>query len=137
MEKYYSRIEQNKLIFSLLRFKDITGKRKDLSPPEEYLQVCGRVLCKDVVIPAHRHLEIKRESVLTQESWVILEGQVRATFYDLDDSFLCEREVNKGDVIVLYRGGHKLEVLKDNTIFYEFKNGPYYGVQKDKEKINE
>ena len=137
MENYYSKIKQNKLIFSLLRFEDITDKRKDLSPSEEYLQVCGRILSKDVVVPAHRHLETKRETNLTQESWVILEGQVKATFYDLDDSFLCEREVNKGDVIVLYRGGHKLEVLQDNTIFYEFKNGPYYGVEKDKEKINE
>ena len=65
-----------------------------------------------------------------------MSGKVKASFYDLDDSFLCDRIIEKGDVVVFYRGGHSLEVLEDNTIFYEFKNGPYFGVSNDKEKIH-
>ena len=137
MEKYYSKIEKDKLIFSLLRFDEISDSRTDLSPDYEFMQVCGRNMSRGVSVPAHRHVETRRETNLTQEAWVLLKGKVRACFYDLDDSFLCEKHILSGDVIVLYRGGHSLEVLEDNTVFYEFKNGPYFGVDKDKEKINE
>jgi hypothetical protein len=137
MERYYSKKEESKLIFSLLRFEEICDRRIDLSPDQEFMQVCGRTMsCGAVVLP-HRHIETQRETSLTQEAWVLLRGKVHARFYDLDDSFLCEREISSGDVIVLYRGGHSLEVLEDNTVFYEFKNGPYFGANKDKEKIDE
>lgn len=137
MERYYSKQEKDLLIFSLLKFQEICEKRIDLSPDQEFLQVCGRVMSSGIKVAAHRHTETKRSTDLTQEAWVVLKGKVKARFYDLDDSYLCERDVCSGDVIVLYRGGHSLEVLEDDTVFYEFKNGPYYGVKNDKEKINE
>ena len=137
MERYYSKKEENKLIFSLLRFEEICDRRIDLSPDQEFMQVCGRIMSCGSYVPPHRHIETHRETNLTQEAWILLKGKVRARFYDLDDSFLCERDVSSGDVIVLYRGGRSLEVLEDNTIFYEFKNGPYFGTNKDKKKIDE
>jgi len=137
MERYYSQKEESKLIFSFLRFDEICDRRIDLSPDQEFIQVCGRVMPSGIVVPPHRHIETHRETDLTQEAWVVLRGKVRARFYDIDNSFLCERDVGAGDVVVLYRGGHSLEVLEDDTIFYEFKNGPYFGLSKDKEKIDE
>tara|TARA_R110001592_G_scaffold64095_2_gene196787 strand:- start:814 stop:1230 length:417 start_codon:yes stop_codon:yes gene_type:complete len=137
MLKYYSKIEKEKLIFCLLRYSQITEYRTDLSPEEEFMQVSGRKIKKGIIVEAHRHLEIKRKTNLTQEAWVILEGKVKATFYDLDNSKLCEKIVEKGDVVVLFRGGHSMEVLEEDTCFYEFKNGPYYGLKIDKEKIDE
>ena len=73
----------------------------------------------------------------TQEAWVVFEGCIKGTFYDLDESVLYETKIGKGDVIVLFRGGHSLEVLDEDTIFYEFKTGPYNGTKSDKEDINE
>ena len=137
MERFYSKKEKEKLIFSLLRFEEISEKRIDLSPDNEFMQVCGRKMPLGLIVPAHRHIETVRETNLTQESWVLLKGSVKAKFYDTDDCFLCERILLAGDVITLYRGGHSLEVIEDDTIFYEFKNGPYYGIEKDKEKIGE
>ena len=137
MERFYSKKEKEKLIFSLLRFEEISEKRIDLSPDDEFMQVCGRKMSCGVLVPAHKHIETIRETNLTQESWVLLKGSVKAKFYDIDNCFLCERVLKSGDVITLYRGGHSLEVLEDDTIFYEFKNGPYYGIEKDKEKIVE
>ena len=136
MENCFSKVQKDKLIFSILRFDEISEKRVDVSPDSEYLQVCGRIINEGFVVDSHRHLITNRETDLTQESWVILKGKVKASFYDVDDTHLCDRIINSGDVVVFYRGGHGLEVLEDNTIFYEFKNGPYFGVQKDKEKIN-
>jgi cupin fold WbuC family metalloprotein len=137
MERYYSKIDEEQLIFCLLRKDEICERRMDLSPDSEFMQVCGREMNKGTFVPPHRHIETIRNTNLTQESWVVLEGKVKAKFYDLDDSFLCDREISSGDVVVLYRGGHSMTVLEDNTIFYEFKNGPYFGVNKDKEKISE
>lgn len=137
MERQYSKIQPDKLIFSLLRVEDLCDRRIDLSPDEEALQVCGRSMSKGEVVPAHKHLEQLRETNLTQESWIVLKGKVLARFYDLDSSILCEREISSGDVVAFYRGGHSLTVLEDDTLFYEFKNGPYNGVQQDKEPINE
>ena len=135
VEHFFSKREENKLIFSILRLREITEKRVDLSPDEEYMQVCGRILKQGFKVAPHRHMNTKRETNLTQESWIILRGKVKASFYDLDDSFLCDRIIEKGDVVVFYRGGHGLEVLEEGTVFYEFKNGPYFGIEKDKERI--
>lgn len=135
MENYHSKVDKEKLIFSILKFDDINEKRVDICPDHEYLQVSGRIMNQGFVAPPHKHLKINRNTDMTQESWIILEGKVKASFYDVDSSYLCNRIIEKGDVVVFYRGGHSLEVLEDNTVFYEFKNGPYYGVGIDKEKI--
>jgi hypothetical protein len=82
-------------------------------------------------------LPCNKVATTTQEAWVILDGKVEGTFYDLDDSLLCSLEISDGDCVVIYRGGHSLKILDDDTILYEFKNGPYYGVKKDKTYIGE
>tara|TARA_R100000742_G_C4200700_1_gene29896 strand:+ start:58 stop:474 length:417 start_codon:yes stop_codon:yes gene_type:complete len=137
MERIYSKVNKDKLVLALMRFNEISEYRTDLSPDGEYLQISGRKLEKGLKVKAHKHIPISRKTDITQEAWVVFEGCIKGTFYDLDDSVLYETEIGKGDVIVLFRGGHSLEVLDEDTIFYEFKTGPYYGVEADKEAINE
>tara|TARA_R110001592_G_scaffold337626_1_gene624389 strand:- start:2507 stop:2917 length:411 start_codon:yes stop_codon:yes gene_type:complete len=134
--KVHSKIEPDTLIAIVNRFDDISEYRTDLSPPEEFLQGCARKISKSVQVPAHKHIGIVRETTITQESWIIHKGSVRVAYYDIDDSFLLETDLHEGDCAILYRGGHSLEVLEDNTIFYEFKTGPYFGVDADKENLN-
>ena len=31
-----------------------------------------------------------------------------------------------------FEGGHNYEILEENTLVYEFKTGPYEGIDKDK-----
>lgn len=137
MESFFSRIEKDKLIFSLLRFDELSNNRIDIAPASEYLQVCGRIMNKGTTVVPHKHLKTERRVKMTQESWIVLRGKVKASFYDTDNTYLCDREIGSGDVVIFYRGGHGLEVLENDTVFYEFKNGPYFGVEKDKEKIND
>ena len=137
MERVYSKVDKDKLVLALMRYDDISEYRTDLSPDEEYLQISGRKLEKGLKVKAHKHIPIERKTDITQEAWVVFEGCIKGTFYDLDDSVLYETEIGKGDVIVLFRGGHSLEVLDEDTIFYEFKTGPYFGVEADKEAISE
>ena len=35
------------------------------------------------------------------------------------------KKIKKGDISILYRGGHAFDALEKNTIIYEIKNGPY------------
>ena len=137
MERIYSKVNKDKLVLALMRFDEISEYRTDLSPDEEYLQISGRKLEKGLKVKAHKHTPIERKTDITQEAWIVFEGCIKGTFYDIDDSVLYETEIGKGDVIVLFRGGHSLEVLDEDTIFYEFKTGPYYGVEADKEAIDE
>jgi hypothetical protein len=135
--KIYSKIEPDKLVLSLLRRSDVSGRRVDISPDDEYLQISGRILKKNMTVKAHRHISIDRQTDITQEAWLVLEGAIRGVFYDLDNTILYETSINSGDCVVLFRGGHSFEVIEDGTIFYEFKTGPYYGSEIDKETINE
>ena len=135
MVKIYSQVAPDKLILSLMRYKDMSEYRTDLSPNEEFLQVSGRKLKLGTIVPAHKHLQVDRTTNITQEAWIVLSGKVKGVFYDLDNTILYESILTDGDCIVLYRGGHSLEVLEEDTVFYEFKTGPYFGVEADKKKI--
>jgi hypothetical protein len=135
--RFYSKVEPSKILFSLLRFNQITEKRTDISPEDQFLQTSGRVLKKGFKVNAHKHNYLKRETNITQEAWVVLKGLISVKFYDLDDKMIFETKLASGDCVTIFRGGHELLVLEDNTLFYEIKNGPYYGVESDKKQIND
>ena len=135
MRKIYSKVDPGVLLHVVVRKGDITNKRMDLSQPEEFLQVgCKKIEFGDV-FPAHFHIDQPRQIGATQESWVIIDGRVRVNYYDIDNTWLGDLELNSGDCWVTLRGGHAMEVL-DDAILYEFKNGPYNGKAKDKEMID-
>jgi hypothetical protein len=132
MKRIYSKLDSEKLVLGVIRYGEISEYRTDLSPDEEYLQVSGRRLTMGTRVGAHKHIPIDRNTDVTQEAWIVFQGCIKGTFYDLDDSFLYETEIREGDIVVLYRGGHALEVLEEDTVFYELKTGPYYGEKADK-----
>ena len=135
--KIYSKVKPREVLLSILKFKDIKDKRTDISPSSEFIQTSGRILHKDFKVRAHKHNFFKRETNLTQEAWIVLRGKILAKFYDLDDTFIHESILTSGDCVTIFRGGHELTILEDDTYFYEIKNGPYYGAEKDKVNINE
>jgi len=135
MKKILSKINQDKLISTIIRKSDITGYREDLSPKSEFIQVSARKFEELIKVESHKHLKLDRETDRTQETWIIIQGAVKAKIFDLDDQLLLEEDLYSGDCIVLFRGGHSLEVLEKNTIMYEVKNGPYFGKLNDKTNI--
>ena len=132
-----SRFDPSVLLFVINRRENISENRQDLSPGEEYLQCATKQLTKGTTFAPHRHNELIRETNITQEAWVFLQGKVAARFWDIDDTLIYETELGAGDAAIVFRGGHSFEVLEDETILYEFKTGPYYGVEKDKSYIEE
>ena len=52
---------------------------------------------------------------------------------EINDKILNTKILKPGDISITYEGGHKIDVLKNNTIIYEHKTGPYEGQKKDLE----
>tara|TARA_R110000824_G_scaffold167926_2_gene344995 strand:+ start:3345 stop:3761 length:417 start_codon:yes stop_codon:yes gene_type:complete len=137
MQKIYSKIDPNLLLLVINRKGEIDIQRTDLSPAEQYMQVATKKLAKNTFFKPHKHNHLERTTTTTQEAWVFLDGKVNAKFWDIDDGLIYETILLAGDCAVVFHGGHSFEVLEDNTILYEFKNGPYYGTEKDKTYIRE
>ena len=78
------------------------------------------------IIDAHVHNPVARSVEYTQETLFIKRGRLRVDFFDDDQNYLESRELKKGDVILLIRGGHGFEVLEELEMF-EVKQGPYAG----------
>ena len=125
------------LLLVINRISNIEEERSNLSPNEEYLQVSTKKLSRGASFAPHKHNPLHRISDITQEAWVFLSGKVKAKFWDIDDSFIYETVLGRGDCAVVFRAGHSFEVLEDDTLLYEIKTGPYYGIKKDKTFIGD
>jgi mannose-6-phosphate isomerase-like protein (cupin superfamily) len=82
-------------------------------------------------IQEHLHELQIRKIKYTQEILFIKKGRVRVNFYSEDKSYFTNRELKKGDVILLASGGHGFEFLEE-TEMIEVKQGPYSG---DRDKV--
>lgn len=135
MKQIYSKVKKEKIIASIIKLKDIGEYRTDISPESEYIQVSARSIKKGIKVPAHIHLPIDRRTDITQETWIIISGKIEFELFDLDNSFICLGIIEAGDSLTLYRGGHSLKIIEENTIMYEIKNGPYFGIDSDKKLL--
>lgn len=137
MEKIYSKVEPEKLLHIISRVDDITVVREDVVPPTEFIQMANLNLSKGKTFKPHKHFfKPGPESVIAQESWVVIRGSVKCFFYDIDDTLLAEKIINVGDCSITIAGGHNYEALEDDTRVREYKTGPYSGVENDKTFIN-
>lgn len=131
-EYIYSNVQPGLLIHAIMRKKDITHKRNDISPDEQFLQVSCFKLDNAKTFKPHKHITQIRTTNITQESWIVIEGSVKAILYDIDDTIRVTPILKPGDSSITFRGGHNYEALEDNTIVYEYKTGPYNGIENDK-----
>lgn len=133
MEKIYSKIEPDKLLHIINRFADIS-ERTDVVPETEFIQCATLRMQSGKTFKPHKHIEKERNysNKIAQESWVILKGKVKCTFYDIDDSIIAQPVLEAGDASFTLYGGHTYEILEDDTVVYEYKTGPYEGQALDK-----
>ena len=131
----YSRINPTELLHIINRKAEIKPGRMDLVEANQFIQVASISQPKGHTFKPHRHITYSREEVyITQESWIIISGIVKVTFYDLDNTVLHVDVLEPGDCSITLQGGHNYEFIQDGLV-YEFKTGPYQGQQKDKEFI--
>jgi cupin fold WbuC family metalloprotein len=138
MEKIYSKIEPNKLLHIVNRIanvKEITI----LIPDNNFIQCATLKMEKGKTFEPHKHITKDRHypAQIAQESWVVIKGKVKCIFYDLDDTIIATPILEAGDASFTLYGGHTYEILEEDTIVYEYKTGPYEGIELDKVFIND
>jgi len=132
VKKIFSKIKKKKLLNKIFS-PSKKNQRINISPDGEFMQLCYLNLNKENKFLPHKHFwKINKEKKkIVQESWLLIKGSAKVSFYDLDDKFLISKILKPGDVSITFAGGHKLDILKNDTIIYEHKNGPYEGQKKD------
>ena len=136
MELFYSKVEPEKLLHIVHRRNDFKNKRNDIIDATQFLQLSSLFLKKNDTFNKHKNIYKKGEDqVIAQESWVVIKGSVKVSMYDLNDELLDEPIINEGDCSVTLYGGHTYTALTDDTLVYEYKTGPYKGVELDKVMI--
>ena len=133
MEKIISKVD-NSLCHLIVRCKEITNLREDVIPETEFLQLAILKMEKGKTFRPHYHIhkDINYTTAIAQESWVVIKGKVKVTFYDIDNNILLESILEAGDASITLKGGHNFEILEDDTLVYEYKTGPYKGQKLDK-----
>ena len=132
MKKIFSKIEEDLLMHIIVHKKDIGTQRINVVEPNEFLQLGIMRLQKGKTFDPHKHIIHEKTTNIAQESWVVIDGSVKAILYDIDDAIISEEILVAGDCSITLRGGHTYEILEDNTLIYEYKTGPYLGVELDK-----
>lgn len=136
LEKIYSIIHPDKLLHIVVRSHDFKQGRMDVVPEDQFIQCSLLRMEKGKTFKPHKHIWKNRSrDLIAQESWVVIKGKVKCTFYDLNDTIISEPTLEAGDASFTLSGGHTYEILDHDTIVYEYKTGPYEGQALDKEFI--
>ena len=138
MERIYSKVD-GRLLHIINRIYEFQG-RKEVIPEDNFLQCATLRMEKGKTFPPHKHITKDRHypEQIAQESWVVIKGSVKCTFYDLDDTIISNDIILKaGDASFTLYGGHTYEILEEDTLVYEYKTGPYEGQELDKTFIDE
>jgi hypothetical protein len=108
--------------------------RVDFSEPKEFLQGALIEIPANHSFRPHVHLERERSfsNLRAQESWVVIRGEVSVDYYSDNGVLLITENLRAGDVTITFRGGHGYRTLTSDAIVYEFKSGPYEGLEIDK-----
>ena len=83
MKKVFSKINNNLLLLAINKKQDIIENRTDICTSEEFLQISTKVLSSGTTFRPHKHLALERNTNITQEAWIILDGKIKATFYEM------------------------------------------------------
>ena len=127
-----SKVSENTLLHLVNRKHEIVD-RTNVAPDHEFLQLATLRMEKGKTFKPHKHIwKPGSNVVIAQESWIVVQGRVKVFFYDVDDTLLTTEILEPGDCSMTFQGGHTYEILEDDTIVYEYKTGPYTGIENDK-----
>ncbi len=140
IHKIYSRIDPSILLHIIFKketsLDDFSNvKREEISEPDQCLQAMFLNVPAQTQVKPHTHNSHERHTYQTHEGLLVFKGSIELSIYDIDNSFVEKHVLHEGDFYMIVNGGHSMKTLTPAHLF-EFKNGPYYGPEKDKKAIN-
>jgi len=124
-----------KVLARVIRSNDWNEGLGFYSNDEEVIQVGTWQYNSGKQLMKHIHNEVDRVVKRTNEVLFIVNGKIKAIIYDLQENFVDEVIVNKGDTLILLDCGHGYEILDEGTKVIEIKNGPYLGAEIDRRRF--
>ena len=119
MIKIYSKMDPNVLCHMVLRKKEIVEERTDIISAQNFLQLSTLNMPKGKTFRPHKHIwKPGEKEVIAQESWVVIEGMVKVSFFDTDGKSLEDIILHPGDSSITLQGGHTYLSMRDNTKVY-------------------
>ena len=127
-------IKNHENIFAIILRDNYKSEGISFFTPNDFSQQLGYMnRPKGYEIPPHIHNKVVRNVEFTNEVLLIKSGKVRVDFYDENKNYFQSEILNKGDVILLVKGGHGFEMIEKSEII-EIKQGPYVD-DKDKTRF--
>ena len=123
------------LVASIIKLKNLEEGLSFFTNDNSYIQFGTWNYKKGKVLDAHFHNTFDRNSTQTQEAVVILKGKVECKLYDMNKNLISSHILKKNSVMLQYKFIHEYKILK-NSIVLEFKNGPYFGPEVDRKRVN-
>ena len=133
MKYIYSKKNPKKLLHLVHRLDEISS-RTNVAPDHQFIQLATLRMEKGTTFRPHQHIwkDSPTLQVIAQESWVVIKGSVEVYMYDTDGSLLEKVVIYPGDCSMTFEGGHNYLILEEDTVVYEYKTGPYTGIENDK-----
>jgi hypothetical protein len=131
------KIEHGNKVFAIILRKKSDMEKTEFLTPEDYpLQLGILKYGNGAVVKPHIHKTFEKVINKRQEVLLIQKGKIEASFYTNGGKKIASTVLNQGDVLFLADGGHGFKMLEDAKII-EVKQGPYDGVERDKEMLSE
>ena len=112
-------------IYAIVIRKDYKSTGIEFFTPNEFSQQLGYMKRpKGYEIKPHIHKSVSKMVKFTQEVLFIKSGILRVDFYNEKKEYKQSLTLQKGDTILLSKGGHGFKVIKECEII-EVKQGPY------------
>jgi hypothetical protein len=131
----YTIIINNQKLATKFNTDDIKNGLSFFTEDFDNIQVGSWRYEKGKMLLAHAHNIASREVDRTQEFIYVVTGLIKANIYDKDDKLIEEVILNPNEGLILFDGGHGYEILEEDSIVIEVKNGPYLGAEIDRRRI--
>ena len=128
-------IHNDELYSRIFDLNNISEGLDFLTNDDSFVQVGTWKYEKGKILDAHYHNTFERKSYITQEVVLVLEGTIICNLYTTDGEFIASEEIKQNQLIIQFQGIHEYEIM-DNSKVLEIKNGPYFGPDKDRTRVN-
>ena len=128
-------IFENQLYAFVCSLNDVNKGLQFLSDDSDFIQLGTWNYEKNFSTVPHYHLEHDKPSNLTQEVVLVHKGSVKCRLFTKDGNYVDEVDINEGELIVQIYGVHEY-IMNEDSIVLEIKNGPYYGPDVDRKRID-
>lgn len=101
------------------------------TPPEMELQFGYGFIKESKILDMHIHKKVRRQTINTSEFLFVISGKMKVEILAEDKTSVKRVELTNNQCLLQFIGGHKIS-FEANTKYFEIKQGPYLGRDKDK-----